>query len=160
MSKEQYLKHMEENLKKKQRSLKLELEDVFELTFSPEVDIVDFILLDTVNGTDIMIYCMNLEGEEVYSGYGECCFAGSEKVMENTGIFKVDEELDLESIYSDHPEVEHDELELISNWFLEAFEQAGGREFKLPCYFGIEHDIKSLDLKRNKWVLNGSEKFS
>lgn len=159
MSKERYLKSIEDNLGRKRTSLKLELEEVLELRFSPEVDIVDFVLVDTVDGTDIMIYCMDINGEEVYGGYGESCFAGSEKVMEKTGIFKVDEDLDLQEIFSNHPEIEHEELELVSNWFAEAFERAGGKDFKLPCYFGLENDIKSLDLKKNKWVLNGSEKF-
>lgn len=160
MSKERYLKSIEDNLRRNATSLKLELDEIFEMKFSPEVDIVDFVLIDTPSNTDLMIYCMNLEGEEVFTGYGESCFAGSEKVIENLSIFKVDEELDLEKIYDESPEVEHEVIELITSWFENAFDRAGGRDFKLPCYFGLEDDIKSYSLKKRKWVLSGSEKYN
>jgi len=42
--------------------------------------------------------------------------------------------------------------DVVAHWLLEAWKEAGGHFYSLPCYFKVHDDLVTFDLSAEKWV--------
>lgn len=149
-----HLESVQKRLNRYNPELYVEMKDIFTWKFSPEVCILEFAFLDTVDGVNVLIYTLDDNFEEVLNVYGESCFAGSEKVFENINIFNAEEEVERSRLLIESPEILDKELDMITRWFDDAFEKAVSRAGvpKCGCVFTVGFDDeKYFDLKEKVW---------
>lgn len=154
---EDYIQSIEVNLMKQSNILLGNLKEVLKKDFSEDVHLLDFTAFvePTRFELSMMMFLMDVDGNEVFMEAGDTGFAGSVEVLPEVNFYMLeDKQLDaFFEFYEENEEVlVEKERHIFSAWFKSCWEKAGGREQERPSYFGLHDEYESLDLKNGDWV--------
>lgn len=153
-----YIASIQINLEKNTSTLVKELQKIVSHKFDDAVDLVDFSVFadPTRFELSIMMFSMDKNANEVF---GEDItpnnFAGSVEVLASTSYYQLQDTQ--QDIFWDFYEQNDEELaskeqQIFTEWFVECWDKAGGKEINLPAYFGFHDETSSYDLQNAKLV--------
>ena len=125
------------------------MRQVLSSKFEDDVDFIDFVMFNyDCLGNPLPIYTwpsimQSERSTEVYSDY-ECPLS---KIQ--TKEFEYYDE-DIE----DFVEIEWQLKDCAAKWLRQAWKDAGGEHFELPCFFALHDDIESYSFKTEVWIEN------
>ena len=162
---ESYIASIQTNLEKSTSALVKELQKIVSYKFDDAVDLVDFSAFTdpTRFELSIMMFSMDKNANEVFGeDITEKSFAGSVEVLAVTSYYQLqDNQRDTfwDFYEQNDEELASKEQQLFTDWFIECWDKAGGKEFKLPVYFGSHDETSSYDLQNAKFI-DDEEKWS
>ena len=162
---ESYIASIQTNIEKSTSTLVKELQKIVSYKFDEAVDLVDFSAFTdpTRFELSIMMFSMDKNANEVFGeDITEKSFAGSVEVLAVTSYYQLQN--NQRDTFWDFYEQNDEELaskeqQLFTEWFIECWDKAGGKEFKLPVYFGSHDETSSYDLQNAKFI-DDEEKWS
>lgn len=134
------------------------LQKIISYKFDAAVDLLDFytFIEPTRFEMSIRMFSMDKDANEVF---GEDTtpnnFAGSVEVISVVPYYQLqDNQL---NVFFDFYEQNDEELvnkeqQLFTEWFARCWDQAGGKDFKLPSYFVFHDETSSYDLQNARFV--------
>ena len=162
---DKYIDSIQTNLEKHSTILVKELQKIVSYKFDEAVDLVDFSAFTdpTRFELSIMMFSMDKNANEVFGeDITEKSFAGSVEVLAVTSYYQLqDNQRDTfwDFYEQNDEELASKEQQLFTDWFIECWDKAGGKEFKLPVYFGSHDETSSYDLQNAKFI-DDEEKWS
>lgn len=153
-----YIALIQSNLEKHTATLVEELQKIISYKFDVAVDLLDFSTFTepTRFEISIMMFSMNKDANEVFGeDITPNSFAGSVEVLSNASYYHLQD--NQRDIFWDFYEQNDEELvikeqQIFTEWFVECWDKAGGKEFNLPAYFGFHDETPSYDLQNSKFV--------
>ena len=155
---DRYIALIQSNLEKHTATLVEELQKIISYKFDVAVDLLDFSTFTepTRFEISIMMFSMNKDANEVFGeDITPNSFAGSVEVLSNASYYHLQD--NQRDIFWDFYEQHDEELvikeqQIFTEWFVECWDKAGGKEFNLPAYFGFHDETPSYDLQKSKFV--------
>lgn len=153
-----YTASIQINLEKNTSTLVKELQKIVSYKFDDAVDLVDFSVFadPTRFELSIMMFSMDKNANEVFGeDITPSNFAGSVEVLASTSYYQLQD--NQQDIFWDFYEQNDEELaskeqQIFTEWFVECWDKAGGKEINLPAYFGFHDETSSYDLQNAKFV--------
>ncbi|MCP1164040.1 hypothetical protein NKS31_13700 [Bacillus sp. 1813sda1] len=160
---ENYKNSLIKELDAKSSDLIERLKATTELNYYKEIDLLDFIAFVQSFELSIVMFSMDGDANEVfYEGTEEGIFSGSYNVMDDSTYFTFSsEESDEFWDFYEKNDVKLSEIEtkVIVEWFATCWNKAGGKNVKLPSYFGFHDYDECYDLHSSKWISDGDKWF-
>lgn len=155
---ENYIASIQTNLEKSTSTLVKELQKIVSYKFDTAVDLVDFSAFTdpTRFELSIMMFSMDTDANEVFGeDVTPNSFAGSVEVLASTSYYQLQD--NQQDIFWDFYEQNDEELaskeqQIFTEWFVECWDKAGGKEINLPAYFCFHDEATSYDLQNAKFV--------
>lgn len=158
MTVDQYIKGIENNLEVNSKQLMLKMQEIRNLSFYSQVELLDFSVFiePTTHRLTIIMFSMNREASEIFNEEkGSTLFAGSMEILDDVGYYRVPNEQinDFLDFYEKQADVLiQKEQEVITKWFVDCWLKVNSKEFKLPVYFSFHDEYKAFDLQEDKWI--------
>lgn len=160
-----YIASIQTNLEKHTTTLVKELQKILSFKFDAAVDLVDFSAFTDPTRFEISIVMFSMDkdaNEVIGEDITPTSFAGSVEVLTSSSYYHLQDSQ--QDTFWDFYEQNDEELaikeqQLFTEWFIECWDKAGGKEFKLPVYFGSHDEISSYDLQNAKFI-DDEEKWS
>lgn len=153
-----YITSIQTNLEKSTSVLVKELQKIVSYKFDAAVDLVDFseFTEPTWFEISIMMFSMDKNANEVFGeDITPNSFAGSVEVLASTSYYHLQDNQQ-ESFWdfyeNNDEELAIKEQQIFTEWFVECWDKAGGKEINLPAYFGFHDETSSYDLQNAKFV--------
>jgi hypothetical protein len=148
-------KTITQNLSSYSNKLIERLKNVYKTKFYSRIELIDFCAFYGSNDVSIQMYSMDRKGNEAFNidGEEEGAFGGSLSLIENAEYILDDIWVDfLELLESHDHEIDKIGQKVISEWFIDGWNKAGGKDFRIPAYFCFHDDSKSFDLSKGQWI--------
>jgi len=160
-----YISFIKTNLEKQSDLLVSNLKNILAYNFSTDIDLLDFTVFvePTRFELSIIMFSMDKDANEVfYEGNDTTVFAGSEEILPEIEYYQLNDSRfdDFLVFYEQNEEtLVPQEQKVITCWFSQCWENAGGALLNLPAYFVFHDEYKSYDLKNKEWI-DEEEKWS
>ena len=145
----QYRKKLFSYFQQYSRSVELAMRQVLSSDFAADVDYIDFVMFNyDCLGNPLPIYTWptTIQSErctEVDSDY-ECPLSK----IQTEELEYYDEDIE------DFVEIEWQLKDCAAIWLRNAWKEAGGEYFQLPCFFTLHDDIESYSFRSESWIEN------
>ncbi|MGG0738228.1 hypothetical protein [Niallia taxi] len=158
-----YMDTFVENLNNNTETLTKKLMEMRTYDFSPEIELLDFVVFMDQSSFSIRMFTMDRDNNEVFKETEDSVlFAGSEGIVSDVEISHISDE-HLDEFYSFYEENEEElsskEEKAIGEWFQNCWKNAAEESINLPAYFVFHDALKSFDLTAWKWI-DDKEKWS
>ncbi|TRZ40268.1 hypothetical protein CEQ21_04850 [Niallia circulans] len=158
-----YMETFVENLNNNKETLTKKLKEIRAYDFSPEIDLLDFVVFMEQSSFSIRMFSMDRDNNEVFKETEDSVlFAGSEGIISDVVISHISDE-HLDEFYSFYEENEEElafkEEKAIVEWFQSCWKNAAADSLNLPAYFVFHDSLKSFDLTAWKWI-DDNDKWS
>lgn len=158
-----YISSIKMNFDKQNDQVSESLYVLFKRTFTDEIELLDFTVFiePTRFECSVSVFAMDRNANEVLSdSTGTGHFYGSQEIAAEIEYFKLpdNKRTKFEQFYMENEEeLMSLELKVLTDWFQENWEKAGGRSLALPSYLILHDGYSSYDLKQNRWVGDGEK---
>lgn len=119
------------------------LKQVLAMDFDDDTAFIDFVLWPGSPFEDTLPICVWPTNQENQSGLVDPCPISNIKISRFEYY-----DWDIE----DYVEIADCLKDVVAHWLLEAWKEAGGRFFSLPCYFTARDDLMTFDFSTEQWV--------
>lgn len=134
------------------------LQKIISYKFDAAVDLLDFSTFTepTRFEMSIRMFSMDKDANEVFGeDITPDSFAGSVELLPNVSYYHLQD--NQRDIFWDFYEQNDEELvikeqQIFTEWFIECWVKAGGKEFNLPAYFGFHDETRSYNLQNSRFV--------
>lgn len=158
-----YLNSVKGNLQIHSDRLIQQIRKTLDFHYYEKVDLLDYTAFIQPYELSITMYSMDRNANEVfYQGNDNNLFAGSFDLIEDVEYYQIGDEQEDEfwKFYEQNDEVISKlETDVFIKWFKDCWNQAGGKNVKLPAYFSFHDYDNCLDLTHNKLVSDGDKWF-
>ena len=140
------------NLTKFSNTFINKLNNISQLKFNTEVDLIDFVIFiePTRFEVDIMMFSMDKEGNQVFNERkSQDYFADSIEIISELQFYFDESILENEEFLEKADEIV---TKVIIDWFTSCREQSTCENIKLPVFVSVDDCLESYDLKKHKWI--------
>ncbi|MED3962619.1 hypothetical protein [Niallia taxi] len=158
-----YMDTFVESLNNNTETLTKKLLEIRTYDFSPEIELLDFVVFMDQSSFSIRMFTMDRDNNEVFKETEDSVlFAGSEGIVSDVEISHISDE-QLDEFYSFYEENEEElaskEEKAIGEWFQNCWKNTVVESLNLPSYFVFHDAMKSFDLTAWEWI-DDDEKWS
>lgn len=145
-----------ESLNKYTDTLIEKLKEIQKYNFSPDIDLLDFVVFMDQSTIDIRMFSMDRDNNEVFKETEDSLlFAGSKGILSDVEFRHLSDE-QLDEFYSFYEANEEElvpkEEGAIAEWFQNCWRMADADALVLPSYFVFHDAVVAFDLTTWKWI--------